>query len=310
MNGGFPGVCNGSSSDSGIGTGRDNSLPRSIRWDLWKGVGYFVLGAMLAAWTLEGYHWIRENQVQSERLAKRSMVRLDGGRSPKAMVALVIGEANADNLGESAAASADRVYNFYKGRLYKAEDPLLGGNVDSVESGSVWIRLANLLIARGVYQEVVIVQLAVRESTLARWRPGAELHRELIERIREAQEAGLTFTHLLWSQGESDARSSTVQEEYQQAFRELVGSIRQHGVMAPMFVAISTLCYSNKANLEIQQAQRSLVDPEFRVLAGPNIDDLGMAFRFDGCHFSSEGLDKAAHLWFEALKQRAEAGAI
>ncbi len=287
-----------------------NNRADTVRWELWQGLLCFTFGVLAATALLQGYHAIREWQVESDRLSKRTMVRLDGGRSPKAMVALVIGEANADNLGESAAASADRVYNFYKGRLYKAEDPLLGGNVDSVESGSVWIRLANLLIARGVYQEVVIVQLAVRESTLARWRPGTELRRELIERIREAQEAGLTFTHLLWSQGESDARSSTIQEEYQQAFRELVESIRQHGVMAPMFVAISTLCYSNKANLEIQQAQRSLVDPEFRVLAGPNIDDLGMAFRFDGCHFSSEGLDKAAHLWFEALKQRAEAGAI
>jgi hypothetical protein len=284
----------------------DINRDRSVRWDLWRGLVCFILGAMLAAGMLQGYHSIREWQVHSDHLSKRKLVRPGEAPSPKAMVALVVGEANADNFGESPVVAAERVYDFYKGRLYKAEEPLLGGDVESGDSGSVWVRLANMLVTRGVYEEVVLVQMAVKESTIARWRPGTELHRELLKRIRDAQEAGLTFTHILWSQGESDARLSTDPGGYRQAFQELLGSIREHGVTAPMFVAIATLCYSNKINLEIQQAQRSLVGLEARVHAGPNTDDLGMALRFDGCHFANEGLDKAAGLWFETLTQRAQ----
>lgn len=278
------------------------------RSDLWGDLAWFVLGAMLAGMALQGYHSIREWQVQSERLSKRTVVHLDNGLSPKAMVALIIGEANADNLGESAAAAEDHVYNLYKGRLYKAEDPLLGGGVESDESGSIWIRLGNRLVTQGVYKEVVLVQSAVRESKIGKWRPGAGLHQELLERIQDAQDAGLTFTHVLWSQGESDARSSTDPEEYQRAFQELVVSLRQHGVTAPMFVALATMCYSNKTSPEIQLAQRSVIVPESRVFAGPRIDDIGLAFRFDGCHFSNEGLDKAADLWFKALTRHDGAG--
>jgi hypothetical protein len=40
----------------------------------------------------------------------------------------------------------------------------------------------------------------------------------------------------------------------------------------------------------------------YGVHAGPNLDALGFAERYDGCHFSTEGLERAADLWLDALQ--------
>ena len=45
----------------------------------------------------------------------------------------------------------------------------------------------------------------------------------------------------------------------------------------------------------------SLASVAYGVHAGPNLDALGFAERYDGCHFSTEGLERAADLWLEAL---------
>jgi len=52
----------------------------------------------------------------------------------RVMVALVFGQSNAANFGESPHKAREGVYNFYQGKLYAAQDPLLGadGNGGSV----------------------------------------------------------------------------------------------------------------------------------------------------------------------------------
>lgn len=40
------------------------------------------------------------------------------------------------------------------------------------------------------------------------------------------------------------------------------------------------------------------------VWLGPDTDQLGGGLRQDGCHFSGEGLNKAAQVWAAAIKLR------
>ncbi len=285
-------------------------LEFSSRRKAWRYLFCVLMGALFAAGFLHAYHWAREWQVQTDLLSKRQVASVEIKHKSDVMVALIFGESNAGNQGESVKGADRHVYNFYKGTLYRAEDPLLGGGRETSDFGSVWTRLSNMLIEQRLYEQVILVPMAVKESPIAWWTPGGALHWELLERIQEVQKKGFTFTHLLWHQGESDARRSTSPADYKRMFQNMLGSIRQQGISAPIFVSVATLCYSNKVSSRIQHAQEELVNSEERILPGPNMDSLGLAYRYDGCHFSNEGLDASARLWFEALTDRAAIQAV
>ena len=67
-----------------------------------------------------------------------------------------------------------------------------------------------------------------------------------------------------------------------------------------MFVAQATVCASLRGE-GIRAAQRDLVDPAKGIFAGPDTDQIGEAFRYDGCHFDGEGGKRVADLWLSAL---------
>jgi hypothetical protein len=43
------------------------------------------------------------------------------------------------------------------------------------------------------------------------------------------------------------------------------------------------------------------------IFAGPDTDLLGYAYRYDGCHFSTEGLEAYADAWLTAIENHASA---
>ena len=112
---------------------------------------------------------------------------------------------------------------------------------------------------------------------------------------------GLSITHLLWHQGETDARLGTSPKDYKRFFSEILESLRKQGVTADIFVSIATRCYENNGADALREAQKQLVNPSLGILAGPDTDTLGPEHRYDDCHFSERGLQAAATLWFEAL---------
>ena len=218
---------------------------------------------------------------------------------PRVMVALVFGQSNAANFGEERHVAGPNVFNLYKGRLYRARDPLRGANG---EGGSVWTRLADRLIAEGLFDSVILVPAAIGGTEIARWTPDGELHPLILRAIEDVQRRRLKFTHLLWHQGESDAVLFTSRADYRQRFLAMLASIREHGVDAPVFVATATRCGQYPVNPDIQQAQRELVDFTLGILPGPNTDLLDETFRYDTCHFSKEGLDAHALMWLWQIK--------
>ncbi len=217
----------------------------------------------------------------------------------RTMVALVFGQSNAANSGETLGAEVPGVYEFYRGRLYRARDPLLGADGDR---GSVWMRLGKTAIESKAFDTVVLVPFAFSATEISRWAPGGNLHEPLLSLMTQARASGMAFTHLLWHHGEADALANTPLEEYEAALRALIASIRSHGVDAPMYVAMSTRCGRTRPNGSIRQAQSAVVDGEAGILPGPDTDSLGLAERYDGCHFSTEGLDRAAELWLQVIR--------
>ena len=228
----------------------------------------------------------------------RTAVELPTSPPGRTMVALVFGQSNAGNSGETRGASHPGVYEFYRGRIYAGRDPLLGATGDG---GSIWTRLAAKAIAGGAYDTVVLVPFAFGTAEIARFAPGGSLHDGLISVIADARNHGLVFTHLLWDQGEADAFGRTAADAYRQRFGAMVAAIRALGVNAPIYVARTTRCAKMRPSEDLSNAQGALVNPSTGVLAGPDLDTLGFADRYDGCHFSTEGLERAAELWLAAI---------
>lgn len=231
----------------------------------------------------------------------RIEVPLEALRGKPIMVALVFGQSNAANSGETLGAAHPAVYELYRGRLYEARDPLLGAEG---HGGSVWIRLGAQAVASGEFGSVVLVPFAFSSTEIARWAPDGSLHDALLKRIAEAQSSGLRFTHLLWHQGEADAQRGTEASAYRESFHAMLEAIRRLSVDAPAYVAVATRCGRMRGSDAIRSAQTALVNPPAAILPGPDTDALGFADRYDGCHFSTEGLEKAARLWWEAIRRK------
>jgi hypothetical protein len=214
------------------------------------------------------------------------------------MVALVFGQSNAANSGETPGRPHPGVFEFHRGRVLEARDPLLGAEG---RGGSIWLRLGGQLVQNGDADAVVLVPYAFSSTEIERWAPGGNLHQGLLQRIIDAQRTGLRFTHLLWHQGEADARLGTSESEYRERFLAMLAAIRRTGVDAPVFVTRATRCEKTRESAAIRSAQAKLEDSAAGIRQGPDLDMQGFAERYDGCHFSSEGLDKVAQLWRKVL---------
>lgn len=218
---------------------------------------------------------------------------------PRTMVVLTFGQSNAANYVRGRHESAARVVNFFDGSCYAGKDPLPGAGGTG---GSVWSRLGDLLVAGGDFDQVVIAGVAVSASGISRWTVGGDLHRRLLETLESMRVAGLTPTHLLWHQGETDAKDGTGAEAYRRQFLAMIDSLRARGFVAPVFVATATYCHG-RSSAALRAAQAALVDPGAGIHAGPDTDALvGSNWRDDDCHFSEAGATRHAELWRDALR--------
>ncbi len=215
----------------------------------------------------------------------------------RSMVALTFGQSNAANSGQTRGQAEAEVYSFFEGELYPAQDPLLGADGGG---GSVWTRLGDQIIAAGLYPSVIFVPIAAGGSQISQWSPAGDLYPRLTQAIQSMHQADLTPTHLLWHQGEADA-NRTDPEIYQQLFLEMLTGIRQQRIEAPIYISQATFCRGQQ-DPQLRRAQRDLVDPDWGIRLGPNTDVLDLCYRHDGCHFSTEGLERAADLWLQALR--------
>ncbi|MBS0534407.1 MAG: hypothetical protein JSR72_10155 [Proteobacteria bacterium] len=212
---------------------------------------------------------------------------------------LIFGQSNGANSGAECYTPKHRVFNFnlFDGHCYVAQDPLLG----CTESrGNVMTRMADMAIERGLFDSVLLAPIGVGGSRIEEWTPGGVRHRRLQVAIERARERQITFTHLLWHQGESNARADGNGERYAACLRQIHASLRRYGVAAPLFVAQATVCRS-PPNEAIRAAQRAVVDPALGIVAGPDTDTIGPEHRFDECHMTASGLVRHAELWTNVL---------
>lgn len=228
--------------------------------------------------------------------------------SPKhdTVVLLVLGQSNAANAGKGLYYfDCDKATNFYKGQFYPIKDPLYGANGNG---GSVWSRLAQLLIVHNFANHIIIAPCAIGGSAIEQWTPGGDLHYLLEETITALQQSQLNVTHVLWHQGESNNialnPNLTPQENaqfYKDQFLILSNYLRANNINSPIFLAQTSRCASMESDYDLLQAQQDLAIDSLNIFNGPNTDIIGNEYRYDDCHFNSKGLEKHAQLWSDIL---------
>jgi Carbohydrate esterase, sialic acid-specific acetylesterase len=219
--------------------------------------------------------------------------------TPRLAVILAFGQSNIANEGDPRGCyiPGAGVYNFnlFDGRCYVARDPLLGATGDR---GNVTTRLGDLLVKGAVYDRVLLVPIAYGGSYMAEWTANGRMFPRLTQTLKRLRRAGISVTHALWQQGEAEgALPNADGSAWVGHFKEMVVALRQYAISAPIFVAQGTACGGASSD-RIRVAQRAVVAPSAGIFAGPDVDVIGQDERWDGCHFSTAGLEKAAQLWF------------
>ncbi len=221
-------------------------------------------------------------------------------QTPGTAVILVLGQSNAGNHGEVAAAREPQpqVLNWHQGHCSMAASPLLGA---TGQGGEPWTLLADQLIqAHSGIDNVIIAPIVVAASGISRWVPGGDIDQQLLQDVRALQSTYRT-THVIWLQGETDFAAGTPQERYRSSLLSVIKTLRSVGVRAPVFVSVATRCGAQapwRADNEVAQAQTAVVNPDEHILPGVYLDQvLGSGDRFDGCHLSAQGLRTLSSAW-------------
>ena len=220
-------------------------------------------------------------------------------------VIFTFGQSNAANHGQERYSPKNKVYNYYKGNLYEGKDPLVG---PTGGGGSVWTRLADMMIDSGMADSVTIVAIAVGATDIASWAEGGFLYGILTENVDRMLADGIVPDYILWHQGESDNIANTAEKDYVKRFESIRKVFRDRGIEAPIYIAVASYhpdCISedNGNDAEIRNAQKFLVKEYKDIRQGPDTDKFDRCvYRHDGVHFSSKGLEAHAKAWLKALQ--------
>jgi len=216
-------------------------------------------------------------------------------------VLVAFGQSNSANHAEYkfSKAELDGVINYFNGRCYSAESPLLGATGADGE----WISLAaKKLIDEGVYEKVIVVSSGIGATAVERWADGNDLNSMFKEVLQELLK-DYRVTDMVWHQGESDRRY-THTEVYETYFLSMLSSIKAVGISAPIFVSIASICgeeeswiYPNRVTI----AQTKLLENE-GIQLGVNTDKVvPIKLRYDTCHFGKVGQELAASALAESI---------
>lgn len=193
--------------------------------------------------------------------------------------------------------------NLYDGGLYVAKDPLLGVDTflpDPAQSNFA-IRLARQVIMSNRYRRIVILPIAVGGTHAALWQRGGLFNPRIPVAGQRLRDLGLTASAILWQQGTTDNTLGTSETSYRASLLSVIETFRLAGFTRTPFLVGLDSWYDGVWAEPVRAAQKSVVDPEAFVFAGPDIDQVGA--RRDVAHMTEAGAEQQAALWLEALLQ-------
>ena len=223
-------------------------------------------------------------------------------------VLFTFGQSNSANYGQKQYlyTASHNVYNYFKGNLYKAKDPLLGA---TGQGASVWGILGDKLVEAHLAESVTIIPIGIGSVTVGSWAKGGKNHAFLEKTLDELVAKGIHIDCICWHQGESDNIFNTSTEQYMERFLSIRETFRSRGIDAPIVVAVASyhpLCLEEDHGCsdDIRDAQIRLAKEYKDIYPGPDTDALDKCYqRADGIHFSHVGQLQHAELWVKALRK-------
>lgn len=270
-----------------------------MKWKIGAaGAALLVLAAVAAAWPARAPDRLQAKLAAIRQPVPHSSVPCAALLAERPLRLLVLGQSNAANHGDAAAAgsSVAPVALLANGQCYRSRAPLPGA---TGEGGSVWPQLVQELQAAGG-RPVLLSVVAVDGTSIADWTGPGALQRHLGEQLDAMRAAGMQPDLVLWQQGEADARDGTDQASYGAGLTQLRSLLAQHGVQAPLVAALSTYCPGSDGRAVRQALQAQAAAGLLQL--GPDTDTLQGSLR-NGCHFSADGLQAAAQLWAQHLQK-------
>ena len=236
-------------------------------------------------------------------LAEKKEVPCPAPNSSTAVV-LVLGQSNSANHAEKKFSTQypAHVLNYYLGKCYSAQSPLLGA---SGLEGEYLTLLGDLLIKKGNLRNVILVNKGIGGTTVSDWANQGRFSAELVSTLITLNKR-YRVTDVIWHQGEADFTGNTSFKEYRESFQEVKSILNRNSVKAPIFIAVSTICgYTSTwtPHNQVATAQKSLVDNR-DIFLGIDVDTTLLASdrrpqspsQEPNCHLSEQGQLKVARL--------------
>jgi hypothetical protein len=167
---------------------------------------------------------------------------------------------------------------------------------------------------------VIFIDIAVGGTLIHQWEPDSgyffrhisdddgwfEYETGLFERVecaKELQKKFGKFTMVLIHQGESDNIEKTPLVEYKKSYLNVIDSIREQNISAPIFMSQASVCFDSDRNSQLTDTQLDIISSRKNVYQGPYTDLISDDMRYDRCHFNEEGLTQLADMWFMKVKK-------
>lgn len=198
---------------------------------------------------------------------------------------LVLGQSNGANSVGERTLSQGPVYQWFAGKCYKADSPMLGSEG---LSGSIWPIVGDLLS-----RPVIFITAAIGGSSAKEWADQTNDDLYLNKILDHSPQP----THVLWMQGEQDTIIGTTKENYSSHVKKVIEVIQRKSDQINILISRTSYC-RNLSSPFVINAQNSLIDPKRRIFPGPFTDAIiGDENRHDDCHFSMLGARKVAAAW-------------
>ena len=261
-----------------------------------KKILMLALGCFLAA------------NLPAQSTKETSRQEVDFNQIHNSTVIFTFGQSNSANYGQQQylyTAKHD-VYNYFGGKLYKAQDPLLGA---TGPGASVWGILGDKLIEADLTKSVTIIPIGIGGVTVGSWSKGGRNHALLEKTLDEIVAKHIHIDCICWHQGESDNIANTSTCDYMEKFLTIREAFRSRGIEAPIVVAVASyhpycLEEDHGCSKDIRKAQKQLAKDYKDIYPGPDTDKLDKCYqRADGIHFSHVGQQQHAALWVKAIRK-------
>lgn len=205
---------------------------------------------------------------------------------------IAIGQSNVANHGFPIGRGVSNSYAFSVNGWFELVDPVVGG---SGNGGSVWTRVAPLVIDRQLGDSFIVASVAQGSSSSEDWAPSGSHYPKLQSVINSLKSESLDVDAVIYHQGETEAWSNNTNGgDYQSHLQLLIEKMRVELPETPIVICITSRDSNGRVNPAVRLAQKRVIDANERVLQGPDTDTLGDDCRCDGVHFNEKGFERFA----------------